>query len=93
MSYSAAQDKYAKTSLDKFFEQKFIIQNNKAQMIVDPSLVGLVVIISGNEIYISKSLYDHPYVDVTNSMENKEAVSNPKSLYTPEVFSTVSYLI
>lgn len=94
LAYSASQDKYAKVKLDKFFEQRFVIQNNKTQMIVDPGLKGLVVIVTGNEIHISKELYDHPYVEVTNSMENKDnATSNPKSLYTPEVFSTIAYLI
>lgn len=94
LAHSASQDKYAKVKLDKFFEQRFVIQNNKTQMIVDPGLKGLVVIVTGNEIHISKELYDHPYVEVTNSMENKDnATSNPKSLYTPEVFSTIAYLI
>jgi hypothetical protein len=94
LAYSASQDKYTKVKLDKFFEQRFVIQNNKTQMIVDPGLKGLVVIVTGNEIHISKELYDHPYVEVTNSMENKDnATSNPKSLYTPEVFSTIAYLI
>ena len=94
LAYSVAQDKYAKVALDKFFEQRFIIQNNKTQMIVDPHLVGLGMIVSGNEIYISQDLYNHPYVEVSNSMENKDNInSNPKSLYTPEVFSTLAYLI
>ena len=94
LAYSFTQDKYAKVGLNKFFEQRFIIQDNKTQMIIDPQLKGLVAIISGNEIFISKELYDHPYVTVTNSMENKDNLtSNPKSLYTAEVFSTLAYLI
>jgi hypothetical protein len=93
LAYAASQDKYSKVKLDKFFEQRFTIQNNKTQMIVDPGLKGLVAIVSGNEIHISKELYDHPCVEVTNSMENKDSNSNPKSLYTAEVFSTVAYLI
>lgn len=94
LAYAGTQDKYSKVGLDKFFEQRFIIQSNKTQMIVDPMLKGLVIIVSGNEINISKELYDHQYVEVTNSMENTDNVnSNPKSLYTPEVFSTLAYLI
>lgn len=93
LAYWANQPKYVKAGLDKFFEQRFIIQNNKTQMIVDPMIHGLVVIITGNEIYISKDLYDHEYIEVTNSMENSGANSNPKSLYNPEVFSTLAYLI
>jgi hypothetical protein len=90
--YSAAQDKYKNTRLDEFFEQRFYIQNNKVQMIVDPGLLGLVVIVSGNEIHISKELYDHPNVVVTNSLENTQ-VTNPRSLYNPETFSTLAYLV
>lgn len=90
--YSASQDKYQKSGLDTFFEQRFLIQNNKTQMIVDPGLPGLSVIISGNEIHVSKELYDHPNVVITNSLENKEA-TNPRSLYNPETFSTIAYLV
>lgn len=94
LAYAVAQDKYSKLNLGRFFEQRFSIQNNKTQMIVDPGLKGLQVIISGNEIHISKELFDHPGVDVTNSMENQGVIqNNPKSLYTPDVFSTVAYLI
>ena len=93
LNYSAIQEKYKNTRLDTFFDQRFHIQGNKAQMIVDPGLHGLVAIISGNEIHISKELYDHPSVIVTNSLETKNQNSNPKSLYNPETFSTVAYLI
>ena len=92
LNYSATQEKYKQTGLDTFFEQRFLIQNNKIQMIVDPSLTGLIAIISGNEIYISKSLYDHPSVVITNTLE-KNQTTNPRSLYNPETFSTVAYLI
>ncbi|HEY6438074.1 MAG TPA: SufD family Fe-S cluster assembly protein, partial [Ignavibacteriaceae bacterium] len=67
--------------------------NNKAQMIVDPGMPGLVAIISGNEIHISKELYDHPNVTISNSLENKNQNSNPRSLYNPDVFSTMAYLV
>lgn len=94
LAYAVAQNKYSKLNLDKFFEQRFAIQTNKTQMIVDPGLTGLQVIISGNEIHISKDLFDHPGVDITNSMENQDGIqNNPKSLYTPDVFSTLAYLI
>lgn len=92
LNYSAAQEKYKQTGLDTFFEQRFLIQNNKVQMIVDPGLTGLTAIVAGNEIYISKSLYDHPSVIITNTLE-KNQISNPRSLYNPETFSTVAYLI
>jgi len=90
--YSATQDKYQRSNLDTFFEQRFYIQNNKTQMIVDPGLPGLAVIIMGNEIHISKELYDHKNVVITNSLENKEN-KNPRSLYNPETFSTIAYLV
>lgn len=92
LAYVATQEKYSKTNLNKFFEQRFVIQNNKTQMIVDPTLTGLVVVVSGNELFVSKELYEHEYVEVTNSMETSNN-NNPKSLYTSEIFSTIAYLI
>lgn len=92
LNYSSIQEKYKETKLDTFFEQRFMIQGNKAQMVVDPSMSGLVAIVSGNEIYISKELYDHPSVIIVNSLENAQ-ISNPRSLYNPEVFPTIAYLI
>lgn len=87
-------DKYRSASLEKFFEQRFAIQNNKTQMVIDPSMNGLSIIVSGNEIFISKELYDHPSVVVINSIENAETqLTNPKSLYNPEIFQTIAYLI
>lgn len=91
--YSAAQEKYKNTGLDFFFEQRFFIQNNKAQMIVDPSLSGLVISVCGNEIIVSKELFDHPGIVVTNSLENQNHIANPRSLYNAETFQTVAYLI
>lgn len=93
LNYSAIQEKYKNTGLDTFFEQRFFIQGNKAQMIVDASLRGLIAIISGNEVQVSQELYDHPNIIITNSLENKDQNSNPRSLYNPDIFSTVAYLI
>ena len=93
LSYSAIQEKYKDTGLGTFFEQRFFIQGNKAHMIVDPSLQGLVAILSGNEVQISQELYDHPSITITNSLENENQNSNPRSLYNPDIFSTVAYLI
>ncbi len=93
LNYSSMQDKYKNTALDTFFEQRFYIQNNKVQMIVDPGLPGLTAIVSGNEIHISKEFYDHPNIVITNSIENPNQNSNPRSLYNPEVFSTIAYLV
>lgn len=89
--YSAAQEKYKDTKLDFFFEQRFHIQGNKVQMTVNPAISGLVVEVSGNDIQISKSLYDHPSIIVSNSMET-EGLTNPRSQYNPETFSTIAYL-
>lgn len=93
LQYSAIQDKYKDTGLDEFFEQRFYIQDNRVQMIVDPGMEGLGIIILGNEIYISRALYDHANVIVSNSLENPNQNSNPRSLYNPEIFSTVAYLV
>jgi hypothetical protein len=91
--YSAAQEKYQDTELDHFFEQRFTVQGNKAQMIIDPSMPGLSVVVNGNEIYVSKTLYDHTNIVISNSMENSDRVGNPRSRYSPETFSTIAYLI
>lgn len=90
--YSTTQEKYNNTALDTIFDQRFYIQGNKTQMVVDYSLPGLQMSVSGNEIYISNSLYNHPNVIVTNSIEAAQS-SNPKSFYNPETFSTIAYLI
>src|SRR5271165_5259057 len=93
LNYSAIQDKYKNTKLDTFFEQRYYIQNNKVQMIVDPALTGLVVSFCGNEVHISKELYDHPNMVITNSIETTNQTSNPRSLYNAEIFSTLAYLV
>jgi hypothetical protein len=93
LSYSATQEKYRNTGLDEFFEQRFVIQGNKVQMIVDPGLTGLVVTFAGNEVHISQEFFDHPNILVSNSLENSNSLVNPKSFYNPETFSTVAYLI
>lgn len=90
--YSTIQDKYKSTDIDTLFEQRFYIQNNKAQMIIDPSVHGLEMTVYGNEIHISQSLFDHPNVIIGNSLETPQKL-NPKSLYNPETFSTIAYLI
>jgi len=90
--YSAGQDKYKGTGLDLFFEQRFLIQNNKVQMIVDPNSTGLIITVSGNEITVSKELFDHPHIVISNSLENNQS-TNPRSLYSAETFPTLAYLV
>ena len=90
--YSAAQDKYLETQLDNFFEQRFQVQNNQYQIIINPDEQGLTIDVSGNEIVISKSLHDHPSITVTNS-NNNPFQGNPRALYNPEIFPTIAYLI
>lgn len=90
--YSASLNKYKKSGLDEIFEQRFHVQNNKIQMIVDPGLSGLVVTIAGNEVHISKALYDHVNVVVTNTLENGQ-LSTAESLYNPEIIPTMAYLM
>lgn len=92
--YSAMQPKYASSNISNVLEQRFAIQSNKAQMIVDPDLPGLIMNVSGNEVHISQELYNHPSVTVSNSMENRGGLHhNPLSLYNPELFSTLAYLV
>lgn len=90
--YTSTLEKYKNTKLDTFFEQRFYIQNNKVQMIVDPKMIGLTVIVVGNEIHVSKELYDHPDVQITNTLENGKQNCNPISLYNETTFSTIAYL-
>jgi hypothetical protein len=94
LHYAAAQRKYQDTELDTLFEQRFCIQHNKTQMVVDPTMKGLCMSVNGNEIYISKEFFDHPFVLVSNSIENlKTQTINPRSFYNSETFSTIAYLI
>lgn len=90
--YSSMQEKYKGSGLDTIFEQRFYIQNNKIQMIVDPTLTGLSMIVEGNEIVVSKALYDHTGIVVSNSIE-AEQNTNLKSFYNADIFSSVAYLI
>ncbi len=90
--YSSVQEKYKDSKLDTIFDQRFYIQNNKTQMIVDQAMAGLSILVTGNEIHVSKSLYDHDNVVIINSLEQQQ-LSNPRSLYNPDTFSTVAYLV
>ncbi len=89
---SSSQEKYKDTKLDLFFEQRFYIQNNKVQMIVDPIMAGYTILVSGNEIRVSQSLFDHPSITIANSLEGNQS-ANPRNLYNPEIFSTLAYLV
>lgn len=88
---NSQEDKYNETTLGTFFEQRFHIQNNKTQMIIDPALSGLSVVVNGNEIFVSKELFDHPNIVTTNSIESNDTHS--RDLYNPEIFSTIAYLV
>lgn len=90
--FTAETAKYKETGLRTFFEQRFYIQGNKTQMIIDPSLDGLSVVVNGNEILVSKSLYDHPNITITNSMEVGDN-SKTRNLYNPDIFSTIAYIV
>jgi len=89
---SSSQEKYKSAGVDKFFEQRFLVQNNNIQMVVDNTLSGLQFIFAGNEIYISQEMYNHPHINVINSLEESQD-KNPRHLYNPDVFSTVAYLM
>ena len=87
-----SSDKYKYVGLENFFEQRFLIQHNKVQMIIDHSLTGLRVVVNGNEIQISPELYHHPFVRVSNSIE-QDTQSNSRKLFSSNTFSTMSYLV
>lgn len=90
--HSCNQEKYRKTSLHTLLEQRFQIQDNKTQVVVDPLLDGYQVIVSGNQFVVSKTFFDHPSVEIVNTIE-QQFPSNPALLFQPEVFSTVAYLL
>ena len=90
--YSATQEKYKSSFLDGLFDQRFRHQDNKPLMILDPTLSGLSLVVSGNEILVSPNLYNHSGVEIINSMD-ADQTSNPKSLYSPENFGSVAYLV
>lgn len=89
---SSQRSKYKHTALETFFEQRFLIQSNRTQMIVNPNMSGLTMVVSGNEVYVSQLLYDHPSINITNSAEKLDTAVDT-SRYTPAVFSTIAYLV
>lgn len=89
---TSRQKKYKDTHLSTFFEQRFYNQNNKVQMVVQPEGDGLFLSISGNEIHISKELYDHPNIIISNSLEHGGNTIS-KHLYNATTFSTIAYLV
>ncbi len=89
---SSQQQKYLGSGLSDFFDQRFIIQDNKVQMIIDPKMKGLSIQVHGNEIFVSQELFDHPMIEVSNSIES-DAQSIPASLYSSESFSLIAFLI
>lgn len=90
---SADQEKYIDTELDLLLLQKFKMQSNRLQMIVDSSLSGLQIFVAGNEVRVSKELYDHPGITTVNTVEDESQVYNPRADYNPDVFSSMAYLI
>ena len=89
---SLTQPKYENSKLETLFRQRFRIQNNKVQMIIDASMDGLSVMVVGNEVYVSKELFDHPDIVINNSMESPTALDS-KNMYSPNTFSTISHLM
>lgn len=89
--YSASQEKYKGSCLNDLFDQRYSHQANAVQFILDPRLSGLSLEISGNEIYFSEQLYNHPSISIVNSVDVDQKL-NPKSLYSAENFGSVSYL-
>ena len=93
LHYSSIQDKYRRTRLNSFFEQRFIIPSGKSQIVVDPTLSGLSIIVSGNEICISQHIQDHPNIEIKSFTGTDDLSTDPKNLYNPEIFSTMAYLV
>lgn len=85
--------KYENTTLSSLFDQRFYFQPNKPQMFINESLDGFTITVSGNELEISKALYENENVAVINSMEMLSYVANVIDNYDPDIFSSVAYLI
>lgn len=90
---SAEQQKYTNCGIEEFLQQRFKVQHNKTRMIINDALPGLSIIACGNEIEVSKQLYDHENITVSNSLELTDFSKNPRGEYNPNIISTMAYLI
>lgn len=86
------QEKYKDTRLYSIVEQRFQIQDNKSRVTIDDSLQFNEVVVIGNEVFISKMLYDNPSVEIVNSAD-RQTQPVPTSLYDTGVFSTLAYVV
>ena len=87
---SSKQEKYKNSGLESLFEQRFIIPNEQHNVTVSNTLYGHVIEITGNKVVVSKALYENEHITVATAA-NSEV--NPRVLYTPNVFSTLAYLV
>lgn len=87
------QEKYANTKLYKIFEQRYYFQPNRPQLFINESLDGFIIIVSGNEIEVSKTLYDNENISLMNSLDVNSFFSDAVNNYHSDVFSNIAYLI
>lgn len=87
------QEKYRDTQLKKIFEQRYYFQPNRPQLFINESLEGFIIIISGNEIEVSKTLYDSENISLLNSLDANSFFTEVVNNYHSDIFSNIAYLI
>lgn len=88
---SLKQEKYSSASLPGLLAHRYKADTSTATLVVDPSLTGLNIIITGNRVRVSPGVLEHPAVTFTDEISNR--ARNPRAGYTPDVAASISYLL
>ena len=88
---SLRQEKYRDTSLPGLLTHRYNADTSTATLVVDPSLSGLNVIVTGNRVRVSPGVFDHPAVSFTDGLDTR--ARNPRADYNPDVAASLSYLL
>ena len=92
LEYSALSSKYSRTGISKLFSQRFYIQENSPKITVDPAMDGMSLSMHGNEIFISKKLYNNKYFTI-KSPASETSIKITKEAYDREIIPSMAYLI
>lgn len=85
---SFSLNKYAHHNLQLLLPQKYGVNISNPVIIVDTHKPGLWITAIGQKFFISEDLYNSDLIDISDSTD-----TNFKKYYTPDVFSTLSYLM
>ena len=88
---SLKQEKYSGTRMPGLLTHRYKADTSTATLVVDPSLTGLNIIITGNRVRVSPGVLDHPAITFTDELSNRTC--NPRAGYTPDVAASLSYLL